>query len=229
MKISWVSSLLCLLTLSVACNRGEGTAEPETRLDEGDVAVLEESAVKARQPAGIQTIFDETQIREVQVYYRHAEYEGLIPLRRTIITNSPEAQLLQVVDHLTIEPEESEGVAVWPRATYVREVYLLGNGVAVIDLHPGFLAKLNAGVATEVDLVASLVNSVLENFSDFSEVQILVNGEVRETLLGHVDIEAPLPFNRRIYTVIPEPRLEDEITIEELNDSPTLDAHEPGP
>jgi hypothetical protein len=59
------------------------------------------------------------------------------------------------------------------------------EGSSLRDEHPG-------GAWTEVLAVYSLVNTLVENFSDVKQVQILIDGNESETLAGHVDISRPL-------------------------------------
>jgi len=43
--------------------------------------------------------------------------------------------------------------------------------------------------------IYSIVNSILLTIPSLKEVQILVNGQSRETLKGHIDLRAPLKAN----------------------------------
>ncbi|CAM2009814.1 GerMN domain-containing protein [Acanthopleuribacter pedis] len=214
-----------LLGFLAACQSTERVTAPisDEAQTQADLALVENNALDQNPTPSNDPSpwFDEDAQRKVMIYFRHSEYDGLIPLQRAIVKNSRTSQLLQVIDHLTIPPREAEGRAIWPKDTYVREVYMVADGTVVIDFKQKFLANLQVGAGGETYLVYSLVNSILDNFEDATQVKILVEGNGSETLLGHVDIETPLKRSAMVYTVIPEPRLEDLITIEELEPLPT--------
>ena len=58
----------------------------------------------------------------------------------------------------------------------------------LVDLHPG-------GSLTELLTVYSLANSLNENFPYLRQLQILVDGQIRQTLKGHVRIDQPVYAN----------------------------------
>ena len=166
--------------------------------------------------------------QKVSVYYRHPLIEGIIPRPKKIFaTANPAGLVKQVIDHLTIPPEDGFGTPLWPPNTYIREVYPLEDGTLVIDFDAGFVESLAVSITEEELLVYSLVNSILESFPDYKTVMILVGGSVRETFLGHIDIEHPLQTRYNMYTLIPEPRLSEQILVEELDEDPKEEDPEP--
>lgn len=70
----------------------------------------------------------------------------------------------------------------------IRAVYLVDPGLAVIDVN-GALANLHrSGVLVEELTVASLIETVSGNIPGITRVKILVDGNERDTLAGHVDL-----------------------------------------
>jgi len=57
---------------------------------------------------------------------------------------------------------------------------------------------LSFGSDEELAIVASLVDTTLQNVADTTRVRILVNGEPAETLGGHVDLTRPLLFLKQV-------------------------------
>ncbi len=55
----------------------------------------------------------------------------------------------------------------------------------LVDHHPG-------GSLSELLTVYSLMNSLSESFPYLRQMQILVDGEIRQTLKGHVRIDLPV-------------------------------------
>ena len=86
-------------------------------------------------------------------------------------------------------------VRVVPEKIRLRTAFLLPEGEVVLDLAVD--AGLSFGSAEELAIIASLVNTVLQNVADTSRVRILVNGEPAETLGGHMDLTRPLLYMRR--------------------------------
>ena len=111
--------------------------------------------------------------------------------RREITGDSREDLLKKVIEELIKGPVDEDRIRTFPEVTLVRAVYAreqtvwVDLGGAVQDEHPG-------GAWTEVLAVYSIVNTLTENFTDVSRVQILINGRESETFAGHVDISKPL-------------------------------------
>ena len=87
-------------------------------------------------------------------------------------------------------------MAAVPEKMQLRNAFLLPEGQAVLDLAVD--AGLAFGSDEELTIVASLVDTTLQNVAETSRVRILVNGEPAETLGGHVDLTRPLLFIRSV-------------------------------
>jgi len=72
----------------------------------------------------------------------------------------------------------------------IKDVYLLDNGLAVIDTNAEFAEGHRSGILVEELTVASLVETLGANIPGVSRVKILVDGKERETLAGHADLYA---------------------------------------
>ncbi len=83
-----------------------------------------------------------------------------------------------------------------PAKMQLRNAFLLPEGQAVLDLAVD--AGLAFGSDEELTIVASLVDTTLQNVAETARVRILVNGEPAETLGGHVDLTRPLLFIRSV-------------------------------
>ncbi|HEY3204648.1 MAG TPA: GerMN domain-containing protein [Thermoanaerobaculia bacterium] len=87
-------------------------------------------------------------------------------------------------------------IAAIPAKMQLRNAFLLREGEAVLDLAVD--AGLTFGSDEELSIVASLVDTTLQNVAETSRVRILINGEPAETLGGHVDLTRPLLFIRNM-------------------------------
>ena len=71
----------------------------------------------------------------------------------------------------------------------VRDVFLLGDDTAVVDTNSAFANAHPSGVLAEELTVASIVATLNANDNKIARVKILVNGQERETLAGHADLQ----------------------------------------
>jgi spore germination protein GerM len=72
----------------------------------------------------------------------------------------------------------------------IRSVFLVDPGIAVIDLNAAFANTHRSGVLVEDLTVASLIHTISANTPGILKVQILVDGNERETLAGHADLSS---------------------------------------
>ncbi len=115
----------------------------------------------------------------------------LLETRRLPLRDDEVAWLRAVVEALADGPREG-GAPALPRGTRVRGAYLGADGLAVVDLEPTAEPLDLGGAAGEFGAVYALVHTVADNVPGVRAVQILVGGEARETLAGHVKISEAL-------------------------------------
>ncbi len=106
----------------------------------------------------------------------------------------PGAALRAIFSELQKGPTRAGLIAVLPANIQLRNAFLLPEGEAVLDLAVD--AGLSFGSEEELSIVASLVDTTLQNVADTTRVRILINGEPAETLGGHVDLTRPLAYLR---------------------------------
>ncbi len=70
----------------------------------------------------------------------------------------------------------------------VKDVFLLKDGLCVVDMNAAFAEGHRSGIMVEELTVASLVQTLALNVPSIREVRFLVDGHDRETLAGHVDL-----------------------------------------
>lgn len=130
----------------------------------------------------------------VTVFFPGKEDEKLHAEERDIPKPAgPSAYLKALFTELQRGPTREGLVAALPPRVQLRNAFLLADGVAVLDLG---LEAPSFGSTEEVTIVASLVDTVLQNVADTTRVRLLVNGEPAETLGGHVDLTRPLSYLR---------------------------------
>lgn len=70
----------------------------------------------------------------------------------------------------------------------IRDVYLVDPGLAVVDVNGAFANLHRSGVLIEELTVASLVETLSANIPGITRVKILVDGNQRDSLAGHIDL-----------------------------------------
>lgn len=105
-------------------------------------------------------------------------------------------QIKQLIDELIRGPN-AVLVRTIPEGTKLNSVYLLSDGTLVIDFSREIQTLHTGGTTGEILTVYSIVNSVTMNFSQVETVQILIDGDEVETLVGHLDLEQPLTRDNR--------------------------------
>ncbi|HDS17112.1 MAG TPA: hypothetical protein ENN66_11015 [Proteobacteria bacterium] len=84
------------------------------------------------------------------------------------------------------------GIAPLPESTRILNSNL-APPVMVLDLDPEILTAVAAyGAQDERLAIFCLAQSLLENFPEYDQLQILIGGKIEKTLAGHIDISRPL-------------------------------------
>lgn len=126
----------------------------------------------------------------VKVYFRQSGRASVVPMPRDIFAaGSPEVRARQLVQML-IEgprPEEAELVVpVLPKEAKLRQVYLLADGAAVVDLSEEAVNLLPGGIDSEAMAVESMRRTILDNVPEVKSVRFLINGKEERTFAGHL-------------------------------------------
>ena len=73
----------------------------------------------------------------------------------------------------------------------LRQIYLLEDGTAVVDVSQQTVKQLTGGVTAELAAVLSITRSLRGNIEEIQRVRFLVEGQEAESFGGHVSIRAP--------------------------------------
>jgi spore germination protein GerM len=130
--------------------------------------------------------------KRILLFFPSASGSRAIPEQRIIfLTDTLTSQVKQTVSELFAGPITEGLLPPFPPGTSLEGVFLPGTGVAIIDLGQDVLA-LPSGSEWEQLALYSLVNTVVHNFAEIHQVQILVQGQEVPTLAGHLDTLRPL-------------------------------------
>jgi hypothetical protein len=132
--------------------------------------------------------------RKVEITLPSAQGAGFVSLSRDIYaTASVVAQAKQALDDLMAGPLQGEAaVPCFAKGASYLEVYLDAKGLAVVDLPSATVAALPGGTSAEVATLYCLVKTLESAVPGVSRVQVLIDGQVAESLRGHFDIADPL-------------------------------------
>ncbi len=127
--------------------------------------------------------------REVILFFSREGATGLYPERRRIIvTAALTDQVRQVIEELIRGPRRVLNVPVIPARAELRQIYLDRDGNAYVDFSAAMMTGHSGGTDSEIATLYAVVNSITYNFPEIRSVRILIEGEERETLAGHLDL-----------------------------------------
>ena len=139
------------------------------------------------------TLSPSAPLRKVKLFFPSPTKEGQLEGEERDIrtSNLPSDEAKQIVAEL-ISGSKNKRLPALPADARLRELFVTGDGLAVVDLtqeaslhHPG-------GLMMELASIYSVVNSLTQNVSGINRVQILIEGAEAETLAGHIDLSRPL-------------------------------------
>lgn len=124
---------------------------------------------------------------QLTLYYPSADAVHLVTEVRSFPLNDAPARI--AVEALLGGTEQPQTAKVFPPDTKLRRLWIKDE-VAYVDFNKTIL-KGNGGSATEMLLVASVVDTLTE-FPTVEKVKFLVEGKAIDTLYGHMDLSEPL-------------------------------------
>ena len=125
---------------------------------------------------------------EIDLYFSDSQAMYLVPERRKILKTSTLAK--HIVNELIKGPASPDLYPTIPQGTQVNEVYIAGD-IVYIDLSEEVFKNHPGGSSSQLMAVYSIVNTLTE-ITPIRGVQILVEGNEKKSLVGHLDISRPL-------------------------------------
>jgi len=164
-----------------------------------------ESIKKAQPGEGLSaedgtTAADSRPRRTVKLLFLSEEREALIPEEREIVADpsSPAFEARQILTEL-IKGSNAGLLSAIPPETKLIQVYITKEGTAYADFSREFSDRHPSGSNAEIATIYAVVDSLAYNLKSVKKVCLLIDGEERETLAGHIAINhAILPDFSRI-------------------------------
>jgi spore germination protein GerM len=138
-------------------------------------------------PAPHEATGEVEKVRDVTLYFGSGDASSLVPEYRQIASSAGTPENLRRVIEAVIAGPEGSGIPTVPSSVRVRAVYI-HEKTAYLDFSSDIVNDFSGGSAAEYMLVASIVQTACANFPEVEAVRILVEGEERDTLGGHLRI-----------------------------------------
>lgn len=125
------------------------------------------------------------------LYFLDEQGELVAEAREMAAKASPAAQVHAVVAEELAGSMSGRGSPI-PSGTQLLHLFVARDGLVTIDLSREVVRDHPRDMESEYATLSALVRIVRDNFSEFTGVQILIEGEPVPTLAGHFAIEGPL-------------------------------------
>ena len=130
--------------------------------------------------------------KTVTLFFLSEENELLHGEEREIVSDpSLVFEAKQTIEEL-LKGSNNGLISPFPPETKLREIFITQEGVVCVDFTKEIQDEHLSGATAEMSTVYAVVNSLAYNFDPIKKVIILVDGNEKETLKGHVDISRPL-------------------------------------
>ncbi len=130
--------------------------------------------------------------KTITLYFASEEDNLLHGEEREILSNSSLIlEIKQTIEEL-LSGSDNGYISPFPPESKLREVFITGEGIVYADFSREIQDEHLSGTTAEISTVYSVVNSLAFNFESIKKVFILVDGNEKETLKGHIDISRPL-------------------------------------
>lgn len=194
-RMSWrICGLVLLLALASGCGQKPGTAQPtgneEPTVEQGSGAVTNNQGESGAENESnqAQTEAPEQQTLSIKSYYTDDQINELTEKEQTITYTNDADKYLTTLETLK-DSGASELVPLWK--VEFRSVKLSG-GMLSIDITIPDEARLGSGGEA---LAVEALQKTLFQFQEVESIELLVDGQQVESLMGHVELEYPMTRN----------------------------------
>lgn len=130
-------------------------------------------------------------MREIILFVGDAAKGALVRKPSTLQRQPDLALEITTAVQQLIHPTPETRNAALPEGTEVLNVFVTKAGVAYLNVNRNIQDRHSGGLSAELATVTALVNTLLFNFKEIKQVQILVEGAEIDTLAGHLDCRKP--------------------------------------
>lgn len=186
----WVAVFIVLALVGWSVGVTTRLSRDITAIERDLDRAFEDLAALSRRVSEIETLEESAMGPEVTVYYaRSTPTEShLVPVRRRVAQGvDPVKGALELLVRGPLPGSGLDGTI--PQGTEVRSLEIKGD-LAIADFSEEIVTNFVGGSWNEALLVGSIVNTLTE-FPGITRCQILIQGEKRESIGGHIGIDTP--------------------------------------
>jgi len=132
-----------------------------------------------------------TTMKTVKLFFLREEDGRLVAEDREIASDPSTVREAEETVAELIKGSKTGLVSSLPAETKLVQLFITKEGVAYVDFSKDLIEKHPSGSTAEISTVYSIVNSLAFNFKLIKKVFILVDGEEKETLGGHISLDHP--------------------------------------
>ncbi len=153
------------------------------------IARPDETAGTSATPAGV--VPPAKDALTVTLYFLREDDGLFVPETRTIPASGSIAREAEAVLDELIKGSQNGLPSALPIEAKVGQVFVTKDGTAYADFSKDLIAAHPSGSEAEKATVYAIVNTLAVNFKSVKRVFILVDGEEKETLNGHITLNRP--------------------------------------
>jgi len=143
---------------------------------------------KPEATATVDVTADEQKEETIDVYYTDDQLMNLVSSKATITYTGSKASSKYTAAFQALQTSKNAGfVPLWSKMEL--KSLKFENGQVVLDIHKPTEAQLGAG--GESFAISALAKTLFQ-FEEVQSIEVLVDGEKVESLMGHVDLEHPM-------------------------------------
>jgi germination protein M len=157
----------------------------------GSREVLKKSLRRSQADSTAATLLESAATKKVILYFVREQDGLLAPEERDIRTDPSVVREAEAVVAELIKGPSGDLDASLPPETKLSRVFVTNEGTAYVDLSRDLIDNHPSGTTAELATIYSVVNSLTANFKAIKKVFILIEGEERETLGGHIGLDRP--------------------------------------
>jgi len=142
--------------------------------------------------------FEKKVVREkkvVTLYFSDSEGEYLVGEKREILKKREAREEAEETITELIKGPKGKLIPTLPLRTKLLSLQLDERGLAKVNFNKALSKDHPGGSSAEIMTVYSIVNSLTLNFPQIRRVQILMEGEVGESIAGHLSLDQPISPN----------------------------------
>ena len=129
--------------------------------------------------------------REITLFIGDPTRGTLVPIISEIQDQQDVVQEITETVQQLLQPGPNTVNEAIPEGTELISVFVTNAGIVYLNLNRNLQDRHIGGLSAELATVTSLVNTLLFNFKEIQQVQILVEGAEIDTLAGHIDCRKP--------------------------------------